>query len=87
MAMTIQAAARWLSDRDGYLILTHKRPDGDTLGCAAGLCLALRALGKTAWILPNADATSLFTPYLEGVSSKNSEEATSMASATSAPGL
>ena len=67
MAMTIQAAARWLSDRDGYLILTHKRPDGDTLGCAAGLCLALRALGKTAWILPNADATSLFTPYLEGV--------------------
>ena len=37
MAMTIQAAARWLSDRDGYLILTHKRPDGDTLGCAAGL--------------------------------------------------
>ena len=67
MAMTIQAAARWLADRDGFLILTHKRPDGDTLGCAAGLCLALRTLGKTAWILPNADATSLFDPYLVGV--------------------
>lgn len=67
MAMTIHAAARWLADRDGFLILTHKRPDGDTLGCAAGLCLALKTLGKTAWILPNADATSLFDPYLEGV--------------------
>ena len=31
-----------------------------------GLCAALRKLGKTAWVLPNADATSLFTPYLEG---------------------
>ncbi|MEA4954898.1 MAG: DHH family phosphoesterase [Pseudoflavonifractor sp.] len=67
MAMTIHAAARWLADRDGFLILTHKRPDGDTLGCAAGLCLALKTLGKTAWILPNADATSLFDPYLEGM--------------------
>lgn len=67
MAMTIQAAARWLTGRNGFLILTHKRPDGDTLGCAAGLCLALKALGKTAWILPNADTTSLFLPYLEGL--------------------
>lgn len=67
MTMTIQDAARWLAHRDGFLILTHKRPDGDTLGCAAGLCLALRELGKTAWILPNADATALFLPYLEGL--------------------
>ena len=67
MAMTVQETARWLQSRDGYLILTHKRPDGDTLGCAVGLCRALRKLGKTAWVLPNGDATSLFDPYLEGV--------------------
>ena len=48
------------------MILTHKRPDGDTIGCAVGLCAALRKLGKRAWVLPNRDATSLFTPYLEG---------------------
>ena len=67
MAMTVQDTARWLQSRDGYLILTHKRPDGDTLGCAVGLCRALRKLGKAAWVLPNEDATSLFDPYLEGV--------------------
>lgn len=66
-AITCQEAARWLLERDGFLILTHKRPDGDTIGCAAALCRTLRALGKTAWLLPNADATSLFTPYLEGI--------------------
>ena len=65
--MDYQQAAAWLQARDRFLILTHKRPDGDTIGCAAGLCLALRRLGKTAWVLPNADATDLFTPYLEGL--------------------
>lgn len=67
MTITLQDAARFLEERDDFLILTHKRPDGDTLGCAAGLCHALRKLGKTAWLLPNEDATSLFDPYLEGV--------------------
>ena len=44
--------------------MTHKRPDGDTIGCAAGLCRALRKLGKTAYVLPNEDATSLLAGYL-----------------------
>ncbi len=67
MDITHQEAARFLTQRDGFLILTHKRPDGDTIGCAVALCLALRKLGKTAWVLPNEDTTSLFTPYLDGV--------------------
>jgi len=66
-SITFQQAAAWLRERDGFLLLTHKRPDGDTIGCAAALCRALRALGKTAWLLPNADATALFDPYLEGL--------------------
>ena len=37
--LTVQAAAALLRERDGFLILTHRRPDGDTTGCAAGLCL------------------------------------------------
>jgi len=67
MDLNREEAARWLEQRDRFLILTHRRPDGDTLGCAAGLCLGLRRLGKTAWVLPNEDATSLFDEYLDGV--------------------
>ena len=65
--ITVQQAAAFLRERDSYLILTHKRPDGDTIGCAAGLCRGLRALGKTAHICPGTGATHLFTPYLEGL--------------------
>lgn len=62
----VQAAA-WLMERNNFLILTHVRPDGDTVGCAAGLCQALREQGKTAFVLPNPEMTSLFSPYLEGM--------------------
>ena len=67
MDIAYREAARWLMEHDGFLILTHKRPDGDTIGCAVALCHALRSQGKTAWLLPNEDATTLFTPYLGGV--------------------
>ena len=65
--MTIKEAAAWLDSHDRYLILTHKRPDGDTIGCAAALCRGLRGLGKTAHICPGTGETHLFTPYLEGL--------------------
>ena len=65
--MTVKETAAFLRQHDNYLILTHKRPDGDTIGCASALCLALRQKGKTAWLLPNEDAHHLFDPYLEGV--------------------
>ena len=48
--MTVTEAAAFLREHDNYLILTHKRPDGDTIGSAAGLCLLLRALGKRAFL-------------------------------------
>lgn len=67
MNLSYQAAAQWLLDHDGYLILAHVRPDGDTVGCAAALCTALREQGKTAWVLPNPETTAIFTPYLEGL--------------------
>lgn len=65
--MTGKEAAALLSAQDDLLILTHRRPDGDTAGCAAGLCLALRQAGKTAYVLPNEDATALIAPYLAGL--------------------
>jgi len=60
-------AAEILTARDGFLILTHIRPDGDTTGCAAGLCRALRQIGKTAYVLENPSMTSLFSSYLDGL--------------------
>ena len=65
--MTVKETAAFLRQHDNYLILTHKRPDGDTIGCAAALCTALREQGKTAWVLPNPETTAIFTPYLEGL--------------------
>lgn len=64
--LTYTEAAEVLRAQDDILLLTHKRPDGDTIGCAVGLCAALRGIGKRSFVLPNEDATSLFTPYLEG---------------------
>ena len=60
---TVQEAAALLRGFDRVLILTHVRPDGDTVGCAAALCAALRALGKTAYLLPNPGLTDTTAPY------------------------
>ena len=45
----------FLREFDRYVILTHRRPDGDTLGSAAALCRLLRHLGKTAHVLHNPE--------------------------------
>lgn len=63
MTVDYRQAAQFLKEQNNYLILTHRRPDGDTIGCAVALCLALRKLGKTAFVLPNPDATALFDSY------------------------
>lgn len=65
--MTPQEAAAFLTAHDNYLILTHVRPDGDTIGCGAGLCRALRQIGKTAYVLENPEITDLYTGYVEGL--------------------
>ena len=61
--LTVSETAALLRSFDNVLILTHVRPDGDTVGCAAALCAALRALGKTAYLLPNPELTNTTTPY------------------------
>ncbi len=63
----LREAAEYLRTHDNYLILSHRRPDGDTVGCCAALCRALRAIGKAAWVYPNPQFTPKFAPYLEGL--------------------
>ncbi len=52
--------AGFLKSQDSFAILTHSRPDGDTLGSAAALCLGLRQLGKKAHILENPEITEKY---------------------------
>ena len=61
--LTVKETAALLRQMDDVLILTHVRPDGDTVGCASALCLALRALGKRAYLLPNPGQTRTTAPY------------------------
>jgi phosphoesterase RecJ-like protein len=64
--MTCSEVVSFLQEHDNYLILTHKRPDGDAIGCSVALAEILRGMGKTAWLPAVSDATSLFDEYLEG---------------------
>ena len=65
--MTRTECAQWLVGHDNYVILTHRRPDGDAIGSAAALCLGLRKIGKTAHVFENREATTLTAPLLEGL--------------------
>lgn len=65
--MTKHDAAAWLLDHDNYCILTHGRPDGDTIGSAATLCLGLRQLGKTAHVLENTECSPFLRHCCEGL--------------------
>lgn len=62
--MTERQAADWLLERDDFLLLTHVRPDGDTLGSAAALAFALRKLGKRAWLAENPGVTDTYAGYM-----------------------
>lgn len=72
--MTLSECAGWLREHDHYLILTHVRPDGDTLGSAAFLCRMLRALGKAAHILQNPETTPKYAPLHDGLTVNEAEE-------------
>ncbi|MCX7614126.1 MAG: bifunctional oligoribonuclease/PAP phosphatase NrnA [Clostridiales bacterium] len=65
--MTNSEVSALLLKSDDFLILTHKRPDGDTIGSAAALCGALRILGKKAYVLQNSEITPRFQSLLNGL--------------------
>ena len=58
--LTRTETAAFLAEQNQFTILTHRRPDGDTLGCAALLCRGLRSLGKIAHILENPEITAKY---------------------------
>ena len=72
--MTRIETALYLLKFDKFAIVTHRRPDGDTLGSAALLCRGLRQLGKTAHVLENPETTEKYAPLHEGLTKAWAEE-------------
>ena len=68
--LTRAETAEFLAAHDNYIILTHARPDGDTIGSAAALCLGLRKLGKTAHVLKNREVSPRFQWLHEGLTTE-----------------
>ncbi len=72
--LTRNDCAQFLLTHDHYTILSHRRPDGDTIGSTAALCLGLRQLGKTAHVLYNAEVSQRFQWLHEGLTKECVEE-------------
>ena len=71
--MTRNECAAWLQSHDNFCILTHSRPDGDTIGSATALCVGLRQLGKTAHVLNNTEASPFLRRCLLGLTVEKPE--------------
>ena len=86
--LTRAEAAGFLLSHDHFCILTHRRPDGDTIGSAAALCLGLRQLGKSAWVLENSEVTDRFGWLLEGLTKEAPAEGDTIVSVdVASPGM
>jgi len=71
--LTRAEAAQYLSSHDRFAIITHRRPDGDTLGTGALLCRGLRQLGKTAHLLENKEITPRYAHLHQGLTKQAPE--------------
>jgi len=86
--LTRNETAQYLLQHDNFCILSHRRPDGDTIGSSAALCLGLRSLGKTAHVLFNEEVSSRFAWLHEGLT-KDAVEAgdTIVSTDVASPGM
>lgn len=73
MRIDIDKTVENLRSAEDVLILTHKNPDGDTLGCATALCRALHSMGKRAKILNNDKIPSKYDFLFEGIEKQDFE--------------
>ncbi len=64
--VTVKAAAELLIAQKNITILTHHRPDGDTIGSAFALMQALQSLGKTARVRCPDTITSRYHLLTDG---------------------
>ncbi len=72
--LRIKETAEFLLAHNNYAILTHRRPDGDTLGSSAALCRILRKLGKTAHVIRNEEVSDRFAWLHHGLTKPEAED-------------
>ena len=72
--LTRSETAAILLAHDNYTIVTHRRPDGDTVGSSALLCMGLRQLGKNAHILRNPEITPKYAALHQGLTKEQAED-------------
>ena len=87
-SLTRNETAQYLLSHDNYCILSHRRPDGDTIGSTAALCLGLRQLGKTAHVLFNCEVSDRFAWLHAGLTKEAAEEGDTIVSVdVASPGV
>lgn len=64
----LKEACAFLSENDGFLILTHAMPDGDTLGSAYALCRGLQKMGKKARVICADEIPARYGYFTDAVS-------------------
>jgi len=72
--MTLNEAVSFLEKCDNVNIITHKNPDGDTLGSGFALVNFLRAMGKKANVINNDAFPDRYNFLYEGYSPMDFEE-------------
>ena len=86
--LTRNETAQYLLSHDNYCILSHRRPDGDTIGSSAALCLGLRSLGKKAHVLFNCEVSERFAWLHEDLTKETEEEGDTIVSVdVASPGM
>ena len=86
--LTRNETAQYLLNHDNFCILSHRRPDGDTTGSSAALCLGLRSLGKKAHVLHNEEVSARFAWLHEGLTKESVEEGDTVVSVdVASPGM
>lgn len=73
---TLNDLAKKLTQIDNVTILTHARPDGDTVGAGLGLCYWLRSRGIKANVKNSDGFPALFSYLAEGYEDLDFEEKT-----------
>lgn len=74
MKISIEKAVSLISSEDNFVILSHKSPDGDTLGSATALYYMLIGMGKKAIIRCNDPFPSKYDYLFEGYTEQENDE-------------
>lgn len=69
--ISLSEASELLYSHDNIEILTHRYPDGDTIGSAYALCLALQSIGKNARVLTAGTVSKKFLPFTSAVKAQD----------------